>query len=73
MTGNRLERGECLKCGTPLIFPFNEYRMCTQCIPWLMQALYRHKTAPKNKDKQKVGKLFRKLRFPKGQVGRKAE
>jgi len=44
MTRNRLLRGECLRCGTPLIADFmgsfNEYNCCTACTDFVEKSLY---------------------------------
>ena len=44
MTRNRLLRGECLRCGTPLIADFmgnfNKYNCCTDCTEFVLKSLY---------------------------------
>lgn len=36
----RLDKGLCLKCGDPLIAPYNDYRMCTKCTFIIQKAKY---------------------------------
>jgi len=29
--GSRLNSGNCVDCGTPLIYPYNDYQCCSSC------------------------------------------
>jgi len=43
MSNGRLDDDVCLSCGDPLIYPFNEYHMCSKCTRVVMRAIYETK------------------------------
>jgi hypothetical protein len=51
--GNRIENELCVGCGNPLLFPFNEYRMCRICTEKVKKVLYETKMKHISKDKHK--------------------
>lgn len=55
--GDRRNSGFCLKCGTGLIPPYNDYQCCSSCTKEIMEAI----TELKHKSKAKKGKVGGKL------------
>jgi len=68
MTGNRLLRGEYLKCGTPLIADFmgnfNEFNCCTSCTEDVKKLLY--EASKKKKASRRIGIPIKDRRFVTG-------
>lgn len=50
--GDRLNSGFCLKCGSVLILPWNDYQLCSECTKFVRKALYEFE-----KKRRKVKKM----------------
>ena len=67
---NRLENGQCLRCGTPLIMDFmgrfSDLHMCTSCDDFMRRQLYQCR---KKKEKGiRSGQFYYKHQHPMGFV-----
>ena len=40
MTTGRIDEGLCTMCGFPLLYPFNEFRMCSACTQRIKKVQY---------------------------------
>lgn len=54
--GSRLHSGFCVKCGTLLMHPYNDYQMCQECTAWIEHQLkeFEKKRAAANKKKKSM-------------------
>lgn len=39
LLGDRLNSGFCLKCGSLLMLPCNDYQCCSECTKYILEAL----------------------------------
>lgn len=51
--GNRISNENCVGCGNPLLYPFNEYRTCSICTEKIKKVQYETKMKHISKDKHK--------------------
>lgn len=72
--GNRISTQNCVGCGNPLLFPFNEYRACSVCTEKIKKVLYETKMKHISKDKHKgvVDVKRNKIFFPTRALGKDA-
>ena len=47
---NRVNNELCVGCGNPLVYPFNEYRLCNVCLPKVGKSIYETKMHKPNKN-----------------------
>lgn len=51
---SRIDNECCVKCGNPLLYPFNEFRMCSPCTEIMLKIQYQIKMNRHNKDSKKT-------------------
>lgn len=50
MAVNRVNNELCVGCGMPLIYPFNEFRACSNCTPKIAKSIYETKMRKRDKN-----------------------
>ena len=51
--GNRIEDEQCVMCGDPLLYPFNQIRTCSVCEKIALRVVYETKMRQNDKSKNK--------------------
>ena len=56
LLGDRRNTGFCLKCGTDLVIPWNDYQCCTECTKFLAhhKKLAESRTEPSKRVKKNI-------------------
>jgi hypothetical protein len=67
---NRIEDEVCLSCGTPLIYPFNKFRLCTECLNVVKKAVYETKM---HKEKGRGKPIGGRFNYPLTPLGKEVE
>ena len=69
MGGNRIENEVCVGCGDPLIFPFNQFRMCHACLEKTKKAIYQTSMRQGSGRKNGTPIAATGISMPRGKLG----
>lgn len=69
---NRLDKERCVSCGMDLLFPFNEFRACSQCTKKILKVQYQTKMRDTKGKKPSVVLIGNNFRFTTEPLGDKA-